>query len=98
MKAQSLLSKEDLHIMKPLENQLQLAFEDTKKRNVPLNKNFFAMSLKHFFQNLSEEQMELMCHNYIHSWINDHLSKSSKFFNKYRVEEKLDYMRQNSMG
>jgi hypothetical protein len=37
------------------------------------NKNYFAMSLKAFFIKLSTkhpELLELMCHNYVHQWVN----------------------------
>ena len=31
------------------------------------------MSLKKFFLDLSEDQLELICHNYVHNWIDQEL-------------------------
>jgi len=42
------------------------------------NKNYFAMSLKLFFVELgthNQDLLELMCHNYIHSWVNKDIAR-----------------------
>jgi hypothetical protein len=44
-----------------------------RKQDIPENKNFFAMSLKMFFLNLSSDELEYICHNYVHNWINEEL-------------------------
>lgn len=93
MKSHSLLSRENLPLMRPLEKALLASFDRTKAEEIAPNKNFFAMSLKAFFLGLSEDELELMCHNYVHNWINEHLSKSTRFYNKYQVEQKLEYIR-----
>lgn len=93
MKSHSLLSRENLPLMKPLEKALLASFDRMKAEDIAPNKNFFAMSLKAFFQGLSEDELELMCHNYVHNWINEHLSKSTRFYNKYQVEQKLEFIR-----
>jgi len=31
------------------------------------------MSLKLFFMSLTEDELEFMCHNYVHNWINEEL-------------------------
>lgn len=36
------------------------------------------MSLKLFFQSLDEDQLEIMCHNYIHNWINSELKEHNR--------------------
>ena len=56
------------------------------------------MSLKTFFLSLSEDELELMCHNYVHNWINEHLQKSNKLYQKYQVEKKLSYIKSASSG
>jgi hypothetical protein len=53
------------------------------------------MSLKSFFQNLSDDQLEFMCHHYVHNWINEELQRSNRLLSKYQIEQKLDYIRQN---
>jgi len=59
--------------MKPIENRLMDSFKQMKKETIPANKNYFAMSLKLFFQSLTEDELEFMCHNYVHNWINEEL-------------------------
>ena len=86
LKDHSLLSKENIPLMSPLEDLLKECFKKMKSAEIPSNKNYFALSLKLFFKSLSDQELELICHNYIHNWINDHLTKSTKFFNKYQVE------------
>jgi hypothetical protein len=63
-----------------------------KKTHIDKNKNYFAMALKMFFMNLSEDEMEFVCHNYVHNWINLELHKSNRLLSKYQVEKKLDYV------
>ena len=50
------------------------------------------MSLKHFFKNLSDDNLELMCHYYIHNWINEEMQQTNRQFNKYQIEKKLNYV------
>jgi predicted metalloprotease with PDZ domain len=60
------------------------------------NKNYFAMSLKLFFVELgthNQDLLELMCHNYIHSWVNKDISRKQRCENSYQVEEKMGYLR-----
>lgn len=73
MKGHSLLSNDSIPLMQPIENRLLSSFEQMKKEFIPTNKNYFAMSLKLFFQSLSEDELEFLCHNYVHNWINDEL-------------------------
>ena len=54
------------------------------------------MSLKLFFMSLTEDELEFMCHNYVHNWINEELQKSNRLLSKYQVEQKLDYIRNKS--
>ena len=53
------------------------------------------MSLKHFFQNLTDGNLELMCHYYIHNWINEEMRQTNKQFNKYQIENKINYINNN---
>ena len=50
---------------------------------IPENKNYFAMSLKMFFMSLTEDELEFVCHSYIHNWINIELKRSNKQLSKY---------------
>ena len=69
--------------MKPIENCLVQCFEKVKKSHVDENKNYFAMSLKMFFMSLTEDELEFMCHNYVHNWINLELQRSNRLLSKY---------------
>ena len=69
--------------MGSIEDCLHESFESMKVNKIQDNKSFFAMSLKLFFMNLSEDELELLCHNYIHNWINDELSKKNRLLSKY---------------
>ena len=69
--------------MQPIEDLLQDSFERTKHTHVDKNKNYFAMSLKAFFLGLTEDQLEFVCHNYVHNWINLELSRSNRMLSKY---------------
>lgn len=73
MKGHSLLSNESIPLMQPIEDRLQSSFDRMKKEFIPTNKNYFAMSLKVFFQSLKEDELEFLCHNYVHNWINEEL-------------------------
>ena len=73
MKSHSLLSSESIPLMQPIENRLMSSFDRMKKEFIPANKNYFAMSLKVFFQSLKEDELEFLCHNYVHNWINEEL-------------------------
>lgn len=64
--------------MKPIEKHLHQCFEEMKKQHVDESKNYFAMSLKLFFSTLSEDQLEIVCHNYIHNWINQELKEHNR--------------------
>lgn len=57
-----------------------------KLNDIPENKNYFAMSLKWFFMTLNEDELEFMCHNYVHNWINEELHRSNRLLSKYQVE------------
>ena len=59
--------------MKPIEEVRLETFANMRTQYIPENKNYFAMSLKHFFKNLSDDQLEFMCHHYVHNWINEEL-------------------------
>ena len=93
MKGHSLLSNDSIPLMQPIENCLLSSFDRMKKEFIPTNKNYFAMSLKLFFQSLSEDELEFLCHNYVHNWINEELQRSNRLLAKYQVEQKLDYIR-----
>ena len=54
------------------------------------------MSLKFFFMSLTEDELEFICHHYVHNWINEELHKSNRLLSKYQVEQKLEYV--NSKG
>ena len=60
-------------LMQPIENCLRECFEKMRQTDLPPNKNYFAMSLKLFFMSLTEDELEFMCHNYVHNWINEEL-------------------------
>ena len=66
--------------------------EKMKTTKIAENKNYFAMSLKMFFMSLTEDELEFLCHNYVHSWINDELQKTNRLLSKYQVEQKLSYV------
>jgi hypothetical protein len=70
MKNHSLLSAANLPLMAPIENILIQSLDKMKRTSIPENKNYFAMSLKLFFMSLSEDELEFVCHNYVHNWIN----------------------------
>lgn len=66
--------------MQPLEHNLQSCFNEMrfKIESMENNKNYFAMSLKMFFIELSTEfpdLLELMCHNYVHKWVSKGIQK-----------------------
>jgi hypothetical protein len=73
MKKHSLLSKGDIVPMIQLQRLMNESFQFMKNQIIPKSKNYFAMSLKHFFKNLSDDNLELMCHYYIHNWINEEM-------------------------
>ena len=78
--------------MMPIESHLFDCLEKTKTSDIGPNKNYFAMSLKLFFMTLTEDELELMCHNYVHNWINEELKRSNRLLSKYQVEQKLEYI------
>lgn len=69
-----------------------------KQTILPPNKNYFAMSLKLFFMNLSEDELEFICHHYVHNWINEELQRSNRMLSKYQVESKLEYIQNKGTG
>ena len=73
LKSHSLLSSQNIPLMLPIENHLHECLQKTKTSEIPENKNYFAMSLKLFFRSLTEDELEFMCHNYVHNWINAEL-------------------------
>jgi|DEB0MinimDraft_12_1074336.scaffolds.fasta_scaffold66968_2 hypothetical protein len=56
------------------------------------------MSLKLFFMSLTEDELEFVCHNYIHNWINIELQRSNRLLSKYQVEQKLEYIKKTANG
>lgn len=70
-------------MMKPIENCLKECFIKMQSLNIPENKNYFAMSLKMFFMSLTEDELEFVCHHYIHNWINIELKRSNRLLSKY---------------
>jgi hypothetical protein len=85
-------------LMKPLESHLKQSFDKMREDldSLAHNKNYFAMSLKLFFIELATNQpdlLELMCHNYIHSWVNKDIARKQRQESKYQVEEKMEYLR-----
>lgn len=62
-----------------------------KKESIDPSKNYFAMSLKLFFKTMTEDQLEIVCHNYIHNWINQELKEHNRQLNKYQQEQKIEY-------
>jgi len=83
MKKHSLLSFQNLPFMQTIENCLHQCFDKMKTEFIPPNKNYFAMSLKLFFQSLTEDELEFLCHHYVHNWINEELQKSNRLLGKY---------------
>ena len=74
--------------MKPLETHLQHSFDKMRDDidGLAHNKNYFAMSLKLFFVELgtnNQDLLELMCHNYIHSWVNKDISRKQRCETSY---------------
>jgi hypothetical protein len=87
-----------VNLMRPLELHLQQCFEKTKEEIETLeqNKNYFAMSLKMYFMELAtehEDLLELMCHNYVHQWVNKEVTAKPKVSSKYMIEEKLEHLK-----
>lgn len=62
-----------------------------KKETIDPTKNYFAMSLKLFFKTLTEDQLEIVCHNYVHNWINQELKEHNRQLSKYQQEQKIQY-------
>jgi len=60
-------------LMAPIEQCLHDCFQKVKQTVLPPNKNYFAMSLKLFFMSLTEDELEFICHHYVHNWINEEL-------------------------
>lgn len=86
------------NLMKPIETTLQDCFDKTREQieEMAQNKNYFAMSLKCFFIELSNNHpdlLELMCHNYVHQWVNKEVTTKPKVSTKYLIEEKLEYIK-----
>jgi hypothetical protein len=87
-----------VNLMRPLELHLQQCFERTKEEieSLEQNKNYFAMSLKMYFVELAtehEDLLELMCHNYVHQWVNKEVAAKPKVSSKYMIEEKLEHLK-----
>lgn len=55
MKKHSILSDQDISLMKPIDKHLEGCFDQMKKTHIDQSKNYFAMSLKLFFQTLTED-------------------------------------------
>ena len=70
LKTHNLLSNERNPLMEPIEAKMRESFQRLKKKEIPADKNFFALSLKDFFMRITEDELELMCHNYVYNWIN----------------------------
>jgi hypothetical protein len=83
LKSHSILSDENLPLMKPIENCLKDCFTKMQILKIPENKNYFAMSLKMFFMSLTEDELEFVCHNYVHNWINLELKRKNRLLSKY---------------
>jgi hypothetical protein len=96
MKCHSLLSKENVDLMEPLEYAMRESFDRTRSQKLPPNKNYFAVSMKNFLLSLSEDELDLLCHNYIHNWIAEHLAKSNAQANKYAIEPKLQFLQRSN--
>ena len=95
MRDHSLLSNQNIPLMQPIENCLKDCFAKMQSLKIPENKNYFALSLKMFFMSLTEDELEFVCHNYVHNWINMELKRSNRLLSKYQVEDKLEYINQN---
>lgn len=94
LKEHSILGNDSIPLMKPIEQCLRDCFEKMKKLRIPESKNYFAMSLKMFFMSITEDELEFVCHNYIHNWINIELQRSNRLLSKYQVEDKLNYVQE----
>lgn len=92
MKKHSILSQNNITLMKPIEKLLLGCFDQMKRTQIEESKNYFAMSLKLFFQSLSDDQLEIVCHNYVHNWINQELKEHNRLLNKYQQEQMMDYV------
>lgn len=55
LKTHSLLSNQNIKLMEPVEEVLHDSFAKMRHTKLPANKNYFAMSLKDFFKNLSDD-------------------------------------------
>ena len=73
-------------VVPSFESKLVDCLAKMKNQFIPNNKNYYAMSLKLFFQTLTEDELEFLCHNYVHNWINDEILKSNRLLSKYQVE------------
>jgi predicted metalloprotease with PDZ domain len=54
------------------------------------------MSLKMFFIELGTNQhdlLELMCHNYVHSWVNKEVTTKPVNSSKYQLEDKMGHLK-----
>jgi len=94
LKEHSILGSDSIPLMKPIEQCLRDCFDKMKKLKIPESKNYFAMSLKMFFMSITEDELEFVCHNYIHNWINMELKRSNRLLSKYQVEDKLNYVQE----
>ena len=94
LKDHSILGNDSIPLMKPIEQCLRDCLEKMKKLKIPESKNYFAMSLKMFFMSITEDELEFVCHNYIHNWINIELQRSNRLLSKYQVEDKLNYVQE----
>ena len=97
MKGHNLLSNHNIPLMQSIEDCLRDSFERMKYKDIADNKSYFAMSLKQFFMSMTEEELEFMCHNYVHNWINEELKYKNKLLSKYQVESKLEYMKKGGI-
>ena len=52
-----------------LSRSLKTAFEEAKKSDND-TKNYYSVSLQHFFKNLNDKQREQLCDGFVENWIN----------------------------
>lgn len=88
MKSHSLLSDNNLALMRPLERAMARSFEKLRQETVPANKNYFALSLKDFFQSLTDDLLDLLCHNYVHDFIAEYIEDKAKLIDNLDKNDK----------
>ena len=70
-----------------MQKRLQNAYQVTRNaQNENEDKNYYSLSLQHFFKNMSDKQREELCDGYIENWIQ---VEKVKMVNKLNLTPKI---------